>query len=411
MKKGIVLLASLFFAMIIYAQQIPMGINYQAIARDNAGNELKNKNLSIRISIIAENPSGNVEYAESHSVTTDPFGLFKLVIGEGSQFAGSVSDFSQIPWGQASHFIKVEVNFGDGFISMGTMPFQAVPYALYAANAGDTGGEKDLDKDPQNEIQTLSLAGKTLSISGGNSITLSDDVVNDADADPDNELQDLRLEGHMLRLSPPNSDPTSINLGNYLDNTDEQQLSVDKKKNQLSITNGASPVNIDADTTNELQELRLNGYELSLSKTATLPVDIRPEIIAFRALKKVSDIQNVNFGDDADLQFRTEILDIGGIPSGNYDAINGVFTVPPGGEGLYYFEVSYQYNDYHTLRIKLNSEIIETIFEGYGLTPGIKTYSFILMLDVGEFVNINLLNQNPVNTVAGSGSFFGYRIH
>jgi hypothetical protein len=406
MKKGLILLLSLFFAALMSAQHIPMGINYQAIARDNAGNELKSKNLSIRISILSENPSGIVEYAETHSVTTDPFGLFKLVIGEGSWYAGSVSEFSAIAWGASSHFLRVEVNFGDGFISMGSMPFQAVPYALYAANAGDTGGEKDLDKDPSNEIQTLSLAGKTLSISQGNSVTLSEDIVNDADANPTNELQDLRLEGNMLRLSPPNADPTSVDLGNYLDNTDDQQLSVDTRKNQLSITNGNGPVNIDADTTNELQQLNLVGYDLSLSKDGG-KVNIKPEIIAFRAKKLPGDSQTLQIGEEKPLIFKDEIFDTGG----NYNQDNGTFIVPPGGDGLYFFEVNYNFNSSHILRIILNSELYETIFEGVsdGIA-GFKSFSFILMLSSDDFVNINLYNP-ATPSFSGSGSFFGYRIH
>jgi hypothetical protein len=352
-----------------------------------------------------------VEYAESHSVTTDPFGLFKLVIGEGSFYSGSVNEFSEIEWGAASHFLKVEVNFGDGFISMGTMPFQAVPYALYSANSGSTGGTADLDKDPANELQMLSLDGKTLTISNGNSVTLND-IVNDPDADPQNELQDLRLEGNLLRLSPPHPDPTTINLQPYFDNTDEQQLMLDKKKNLLSITN-ANTVEIDADTTNELQQLSRTGYDLKLSKNGGT-VNIKPEIIAFRAVKTPLQSQSLEVGRDYDLIFKAELLDTGEKPGnelGYYNEDSGIFTVPPDGEGLYFFEVNYDFNTSHSLRIMLNSELHEIIFDGYGVgVSGIKTYSFILMLDAGDFVNINLLNQS-LPSFSGSGTFLGYRIH
>ena len=411
MKRGIIFLLSLFFIVHLIAQHIPMGINYQAIARDNAGNELKNKNLSIRISILSGNASGNVEYAESHAVTTDPFGLFKLVIGEGSFYSGSVNEFSEIEWGAAAHFLKVEVNFGDGFISMGTMPFQAVPYALYSANSGSSGGAADLDKDPTNELQMLSLDGSTLSISNGNSVTLND-IFNDADSDPQNELQDLRLEGNLLRLSPPHPDPTTINLQPYLDNTDNQQLMLDKKKNLLSITNG-NTVEIDADTTNELQQLTRTGYDLNLSRNGGT-VNIKPEIIAFRAVKTPLQSQLLDIGRDYDLIFKTELLDTGkksGYELGYYNEGTGVFTVPPEGEGLYFFEVNYDFNTSHSLRIMVNSELYETIFDGYGVgVSGIRTYSFILMLEAGDFVNINLLNQT-LQSFSGSGTFMGYRIH
>ncbi|MGC9343092.1 MAG: hypothetical protein ACP5E3_10350, partial [Bacteroidales bacterium] len=121
MKKELILVVFLFLFGLLNAQHIPLGINYQAIARDNAGNELKSTNLSVRLSIISGSADGNAVYSETHSVTTDPFGLFNLVIGQGSYYAGAVSDFKDINWGEASHFLKVEVNFGDGYISMGTM--------------------------------------------------------------------------------------------------------------------------------------------------------------------------------------------------------------------------------------------------------------------------------------------------
>jgi hypothetical protein len=41
--------------------QIPQGINYQAVARDGAGNPLANKNVSVRISINDGIAPGNSE--------------------------------------------------------------------------------------------------------------------------------------------------------------------------------------------------------------------------------------------------------------------------------------------------------------------------------------------------------------
>jgi len=55
----------------------------------------------------------------------------------------------------------------------------------------------------------LSLAGNTISITGGNSIVLSDNIAT-------NEIQDLSLSGNTLSLS---SDATPVNLTPYLDNT------------------------------------------------------------------------------------------------------------------------------------------------------------------------------------------------
>ena len=231
MKKIFTFFIFCLLSVSVLAQHMPIGINYQAVARDNLGNELKNRNLNIRISIIANDPTGIVEYAETHSVNTDPFGLFNLVIGQGAYYAGEKDDFNLIDWSSSSHYLKVEVDFGQGYISMGTMQFLAVPYALYAASAGNTAGEEDLDKDPENELQVLSLEGQILRISKGNAITLSD-VVNDADADPENEQQDLQIDLNNKLKITKNPTASVIDLSPYLDNTDNQILT--KTKNSLS---------------------------------------------------------------------------------------------------------------------------------------------------------------------------------
>ncbi|MCC6690010.1 MAG: collagen-like protein, partial [Bacteroidia bacterium] len=117
------------------AQGSPQGINYQAVARDNTGNILANKNINVRFEI-----TGSLTFTEQHSTTTNKFWLFNLVIGKGTQT--STSSFSAINWGSAPHFLEVFVDYnGSGFLSLGKTQLMSVPYALYAGNAlpGATG--------------------------------------------------------------------------------------------------------------------------------------------------------------------------------------------------------------------------------------------------------------------------------
>ncbi len=454
MKRFSFTLMVLFMGILLNAQQLPLGINYQAIARNSNGDELKSTNLNVRISVISGNANGNVEYAETHSVTTDPFGLFKLVIGQGSYYTGSALDFNQINWGSKSHFLKVEADFGQGFISMGTMQFLAVPYALYAASAGDVngttgiqsltydpqthilsleeGGTVDLsglrnddDPDPTNELQTLSLEGLVLSLenpSGFTSKVTLSDVVNDADADPENEIQNLRVtQDHKLVLS---DDPDPVDLMPYLKDSlwlsdnelfisngnsvdidadpenEIQNLSV--QNNDLSISDG-NTVSIDADTLNEIQELSLDGYYLHLSKNGD-SVNIKPDIIAFRALKTTKD-EVISVGDSLTLEFENELLDV----SNDYNELNSVFTVPAGGEGLYQFSVMYDVKP--SLRIILNDEMVEILTKGNPGATGINSYSFIYYLNEGDQVRIALINNTGSSILSTTGSFYGYRVH
>lgn len=85
------------------------------------------------------------------------------------------------------------------------------------------------------DSQTLSLNANSLSISGGNAVDLTS-LKDDADANPTNEIQSLSISGSTLNISGAN---TPINLGPFLGtNTDEQTLSL--SSGNLSISNGNS---------------------------------------------------------------------------------------------------------------------------------------------------------------------------
>jgi hypothetical protein len=145
--------------MIGFGQIVPQGINYQAVARDANGDILINQSLTIQFSVISDITTGNVSWQETHQDTTNTYGLFTAVIGQGtSTSSGSSSTFDVIDWGASNHLLKVEVDYGGGFVDMGTTAFMSVPYSLNA--------------DPTDELQSLSISGDTLFISSGNWIIL-----------------------------------------------------------------------------------------------------------------------------------------------------------------------------------------------------------------------------------------------
>ena len=135
MKKTLLILASVLFSAITFAQTVPQGINYQAVARDANGNELTNQSLSVRLSVVSGSSTGTISWQETHAVTTNDYGLFTAVIGQGtSTAAGSSATFDAVDWGSASHYIKVEIDAGSGFADMGTNELMSVPYALSSAD-------------------------------------------------------------------------------------------------------------------------------------------------------------------------------------------------------------------------------------------------------------------------------------
>ncbi len=326
------LIIALFFEGINGQTQLPMGIPYQAVARDNFGKELASRQINVRFSILSETPVGPLVYQELHSaVTTSKFGVFSLIIGKGLKSGGSAADFSKIEWSQASHFLKVEVKFENDYIDMGTMQFLAVPYALYAQKSLEPGpqgqrGEQGLQGNPGNpatDDQTLSFDGSMLSISGGNSLTLNDLIQNltvinqadgtylgisransvklatiESDGDPKNEIQDLTINADKLKITN-NALATEWDLTRYLDNTDAQSLTWDPAARTLGISGNVATINLtelkndpDADPTNELQDL-------------TWDVTNRIIGITGRAGVNLSELKN-----DADASPTNEIQDL-----------------------------------------------------------------------------------------------------
>jgi hypothetical protein len=147
-------------------ESVPLGIHYQAVARDVSGKEMASKDIDVRFSIISDNPLGTTVYQELHSnVITSKYGVFSLIIGEGEVTGGIYTKLSQIKWSEALHYLKIEVKFDNSFIEMGTMKFLAVPYALYAQKSLEPGpqGPKG-DSGPQGiqgETGTQGLKGDT----------------------------------------------------------------------------------------------------------------------------------------------------------------------------------------------------------------------------------------------------------
>jgi hypothetical protein len=127
------------FALKSFAQ-IPQSVNYQGVARDIAGQELPNQAISLKISILNTSPNGAVQMEETHSVTTNQFGLFNISIGNGTPVSGTLAG---INWRLGvSKWLKVEMDAtgGSNYVLMGTQQLMSVPYSLYANDAGNIQG-------------------------------------------------------------------------------------------------------------------------------------------------------------------------------------------------------------------------------------------------------------------------------
>jgi hypothetical protein len=138
MKRTLLTLLSILFCAITFAQSVPQGINYQALARDASGALLMNQALTIQFSVISDITTSAVSWQETHLVSTNDYGLYTAIIGQGTHTGGSSLTFDVVDWGASNHLLKVEVDYGGGLLDMGITAFMSVPYALYSAAGSNT---------------------------------------------------------------------------------------------------------------------------------------------------------------------------------------------------------------------------------------------------------------------------------
>jgi hypothetical protein len=135
MKSKILHLITLLFALVVTCQigytQLPNGFNYQAVIRNSAGQPLATQNVSVRITL-TDNTGTTTYFSEIFATQTNAQGIVNLVIGTGTVQGQGV--LSNVPWSAGNIWIKVEVDNGAGYLSMGLNKLQSVPYAQYAVN-------------------------------------------------------------------------------------------------------------------------------------------------------------------------------------------------------------------------------------------------------------------------------------
>jgi trimeric autotransporter adhesin len=134
MKKISQLLVTLCICALAFGQA-PQQFNYQAIARNTAGQGIANANIKARISILDGSATAASVYSETRNVITNQLGLFTIAIGSAGA-ASTTGVFANIDWSTGKKFIKVEVDplGGNNLVALGSTELLSVPFALYAVN-------------------------------------------------------------------------------------------------------------------------------------------------------------------------------------------------------------------------------------------------------------------------------------
>lgn len=124
---------SLLFSVSLLAQ-VPLGINYQAVALDEAGNLISNQAIVVYASVRSDD-GATINYTESHEVLTDAFGAFQFVIGNGDIIG--TDTFENIDWSNVSKALHLAIDYdSNGSVDYeGVAQMLSVPYAMFANTA------------------------------------------------------------------------------------------------------------------------------------------------------------------------------------------------------------------------------------------------------------------------------------
>jgi hypothetical protein len=135
MKKIFLLVAGLIVSTTLLAQA-PEKMSYQAVVRNTSNTLVSSSPVGMRISILQGSASGTAVYVETQTPTSNANGLVSLEIGSGTVVNGT---FASIDWSDGPYFIKTETDptGGTNYTITGTSQLLSVPYALYAATAGN----------------------------------------------------------------------------------------------------------------------------------------------------------------------------------------------------------------------------------------------------------------------------------
>jgi hypothetical protein len=137
MKKVSLLFIAFLLTGAIMAQ-VPQAINYQAVARNNAGAALATQSIKVRLTIVRNAVS---QYSETRQVVTNALGLFNVQIGSSGALV-TTGSFTAIDWTNNPQplMLKVELDISNSnvFTDMGFQTFATVPYSFTAAEAINT---------------------------------------------------------------------------------------------------------------------------------------------------------------------------------------------------------------------------------------------------------------------------------
>ncbi len=432
MKRYLPSLTIILFSVLTAFAQVPKGINYQGVARDNNGKPYASKSISVRIGILKNVAGGDVEYSETHTLQTNQFGLFTLVIGQGTKVTG---DFALISWAVGTKWLQIEIDpaGGNTFTLAGSQQLMTVPYAFYAESSGNSGSgltagsgiainsgvisnTGDADNSITNELQNLTDVLTKSNNAGGIKITnlgapvAATDAVTKSYVDSQNTSQNLST---ILTNGNDAGAKQIKNLAAPIDLNDAATKSYVDAQNALDL---------DKDPTNELQNLSqvlskgsdAGGSKITNVGAPTSTNDATNKIYVDNALAR-----NFAFKIGYDFKNTTGGLLINQtitfLATPDFDSFGVItpnkFTAQD--NGIYVFVVEGTYKTSTLLSAILSLKISGVAALSYVAMPGVAgnvSYNSTFMVKLTAGQTVTIFSEVIASDGQFTGTFFGYKL-
>ena len=138
MKKiTLTLFALTFICQFAFSQSLTKGFSFQGYALDADDRAIASTNINVEFYIHSESTSQI--YTEEHTTTTDPYGVFSAIVGEGTRISTDL--FKDLKFNYYDFKLRVRIKKASGgtYATISDKTLNAVPYAQSAANGAPVG--------------------------------------------------------------------------------------------------------------------------------------------------------------------------------------------------------------------------------------------------------------------------------
>ncbi len=174
MKRFVLIFTLIVVATLHSFAQSPFQFNFQAVARDLAGNPLLNQDVDFRLSLLQGSSTGTAVFVEDQNIQTNNFGLANILVGNGTAVTGTLD---AVDWTNGPYFLNIEldINDGQGLQFMGVSPLASVPFALHALTSEEAGPQGE-QGEPGVGIIMVEILGDSLFTTLGDGTVFSSSI-------------------------------------------------------------------------------------------------------------------------------------------------------------------------------------------------------------------------------------------